>query len=233
MRFRLIIYLFFISSLTGFAQSKSKKDYVFTIKTNFGEMHAILYDEAPKHKENFLKLVESKFYDDLLFHRIIKNFMIQGGDPNSRNAPADKMLGDGGGDLQKTKYEFNPKNIHKRGALAAAHDGNPEKASSKCQFFIVDGKKYDAQELAMVQSRNKMNYTDEQKKVYQELGGAAHLDNNYTVFGEIIDGFEVLDTIANQERNNLNRPKQDVKMVISVKKLRKKKITKKYHYVYL
>ncbi len=229
---RLIAIQLLILANCFLANAQSKKDYLITIKTSFGEMNAILYDEAPKHKENFLKLVEEKFYDNLLFHRIIKDFMIQGGDPNSRNATPEQMLGDGGSERQRIKYEFNPKNIHKKGALAAAHDGNPEKASSNCQFFIVEGQKRDAQELAMLQNRNKMAYTEAQKKLYAELGGSPHLDNNYTVFGEILDGFDVLENIAKQERNKVNRPKQDIKMIITAKKMKKKKITKKFKYVY-
>lgn len=123
-------------AFSTFAQKPAKKDYLLSISTDFGEINMILYDEAPLHKANFLNLVKKKFYKDLLFHRIIENFMIQGGDPNSRNAKPETNLGDGGDELERIPFEFKSNRIHKKGTLAAARDGNPEKKSSACQFYI-------------------------------------------------------------------------------------------------
>lgn len=118
------------------AQNRKKKDYLVTLNTEFGPMRLVLYDQTPKHKENFIKLVNQKFYDSLLFHRIIQSFMIQGGDPNSRKAIADQPLGNG--DVGYTvPAEFVPTLFHKKGALSAARDNNPQKASSGCQFYVV------------------------------------------------------------------------------------------------
>ena len=215
-----------------FAQKPSKKDYLVTIKTNFGTMNAVLFDETPKHKENFLKLVDEKFYDGHLFHRVIDAFMIQGGDPTSKTATKGQQLGSGGDNLQRIKYEFTPAHFHKIGALAAARDGNPEKASSACQFYIVEGKKYTMPEIEMLEKRRGNAFSEEQKLAYQNIGGTPHLDNGYTVFGQVIDHLDVLEQISKQEKDRNDRPIEDIKMEISAKKMRKKKITKKFGYVY-
>lgn len=218
----------------GYSQTKkSKKDYLVTLSTTYGTMHIILYDETPKHKENFIKLVEKKFYDSLLFHRIIENFMIQGGDPESKNAKAGARLGSGGGNLERIPFEFNTTRVHKKGALAAARDNNPEKKSSACQFYIVQGKKFTDDEITQMTLRNKMQYTTQQRADYMILGGTPHLDNNYTVFGEVIDNLQVVDEIAKQAKDAADRPQKDIKMSMKVEKMKKKKITKKYGYKFV
>lgn len=228
--FFVFILLFF--STFAIAQKKSKKDYLVTLNTKFGTMHMVLFDDTPLHKANFVKLVEQKFYDSLLFHRIIDGFMIQGGDPNSKNAKPGERLGNGGGNLERIPFEFKPNHIHRKGALAAARDNNPEKKSSACQFYIVQGKKRTDEEITTITQRNGMNYTTEQRADYMILGGTPHLDNGYTVFGEVIDNLNVIDEIAKQPKDSADRPKEDIKMGLKVKKMRKKKITKKFGYKY-
>lgn len=228
--FFVFILLFF--STFAIAQKKSKKDYLVTLNTKFGTMHMVLFDDTPLHKANFVKLVEQKFYDSLLFHRIIDGFMIQGGDPNSKNAKPGERLGNGGGNLERIPFEFKPNHIHRKGALAAARDNNPEKKSSACQFYIVQGKKRTDEEITTIAQRNGMNYTTEQRADYMILGGTPHLDNGYTVFGEVIDNLNVIDEIAKQPKDSADRPKEDIKMDLKVKKMRKKKITKKFGYEY-
>lgn len=216
-------------SFNNFAQKASKKDFLVTIKTNQGTMHAVLFDETPKHKANFIKLAQEKFYDGLLFHRIIEDFMIQGGDPNSRNATADTPLGNGDNGY-KIPAEFNPKLFHQKGALAAARDNNPAKESSGCQFYIVEGRKWGKFDLDKQIARAARKPTEEQRKVYETIGGTPHLDGAYSVFGQVIDGLATIDKIAMEPRNEKDRPDKNIDMKISVKKVKKKKITKKYGY---
>ena len=227
------ILLITLVSFSTFGQKKSKKEEVVTLTTDFGSIRMILFDETPQHKANFLKLAKSGFYEGLLFHRIIENFMIQGGDPNSKNAEPGQKLGSGGGELAKIPFEFTTKHIHTKGALAAARDNNPEKASSACQFYIVQGKVFNETDLNAVQTRNKMEYTPEQRKSYMTIGGTPHLDNNYTVFGTVIQNLSVVDTIAKQPRDAADRPLADVRMKMSVERMKKKKITKLYGYTFL
>ena len=219
-------------STISFAQKKSKKDYLVTLKTKYGTTHLVLFDDTPLHKANFIKLVEQKFYDSLLFHRIIDGFMIQGGDPESKTAKPNQRLGGGGGNMERIPFEFKSNRVHKKGALAAARDNNPEKKSSACQFYIVQGKKMTDEEITQVAQRNGMNYTTQQRAEYMILGGTPRLDNGYTVFGEAIDNLDLIDTIAKQPRDSADRPKEDIKMSMTVKKMRKKKITKKFGYKY-
>jgi cyclophilin family peptidyl-prolyl cis-trans isomerase len=219
-------------STISFAQKKSRKDYLVTLKTKYGSTHLVLYDDTPLHKANFIKLVQKKFYDSLLFHRIIDSFMIQGGDPESKMAQPNQRLGGGGGNLERIPYEFKTNHVHKKGALAAARDNNPEKKSSACQFYIVQGKKMTDDEITLVAQRNGMDYTTQQRAEYMILGGTPRLDNGYTVFGEAIDNLDLIDTIAKQPKDSADRPKEDIKMSMTVKKMRKKKITKKFGYKY-
>jgi peptidyl-prolyl cis-trans isomerase B (cyclophilin B) len=183
------------------------------ISTSFGDMIVVLYDETPKHRDNFLKLAGEGFYNGLLFHRVMNQFMIQGGDPDSKNSPAGKQLGVGGPGYT-VDAEFNPKFIHKKGALAAARQPdqvNPMKKSSGSQFYIVHGV---PQIMAQLQL---MSYlTDEQRKTYVENGGYPSLDREYTVFGEVIYGLEVVDRIAVVPVNAAKRPNQDVIMNMEV-----------------
>jgi len=225
----LLLLLTFYSS---FAQKKSKKDQLITIHTPYGEIKAILHDQTPLHKQNFLKLANEHFYDSLLFHRIIQGFMIQGGDPNSKKAKPNERLGGGVGNLERIPAEFHPELFHKKGALAAARNGNPEKKSSACQFYIVQGKSYNDSELEVQLKRmaGTRMPTSAQREIYKTLGGTPHLDGNYTVFGQVISGLAVMDSIARQPKDQFDRPLKDIQMSMSVEKLKKKKITKKYGY---
>lgn len=216
-------------SINVSAQKPSKKDYLITIKTEKGVMHAILFDEAPKHKANFIKLSQEKFYDGLLFHRIIEDFMIQGGDPNSRNAKEDDRIGNGDNGY-KIPAEFSPKLFHQKGALAAARDNNPAKESSGCQFYIVEGRKWSNADLDKQAARAARKPTEAQRKVYETVGGTPHLDGAYSVFGQVIDGLPVIDKIAMEPRDERDRPKTNLTMTVSVKKMKKKKIARKYGY---
>ncbi|MBL7721589.1 MAG: peptidylprolyl isomerase, partial [Chitinophagaceae bacterium] len=177
------------------------------------------------HRDNFLKLVKVHFYDSLLFHRVIKDFMIQGGDPNSRNAKPGEALGMGGPGY-RGPAEFRQTLFHKKGVIAAARDNNPEKASSGCQFYIVQGKTFTDTELDNLETnRLKRKIPAEQREVYKNMGGTPHLDQGYTVFGEVIKGMDVLDKIAAVETSkgaDRDRPLQDVK-IISMKLVKRKK----------
>jgi len=211
------------------AQKKSKKDYLITLSTEAGTMRLVLFDETPLHKANFLKLTRDKFYDGLLFHRIIENFMIQGGDPNSKKAEGGVALGNGSVGY-RIPAEFRPGLFHRKGAVAAARDNNPEKESSGCQFYIVQGRRLAGDELEKQLARAPRQATEAQKEVYRTLGGSPHLDGNYTVFGQVIDGLSVIDSIAARPRDARDRPNKDATMRVSVKKMRKQKITKRYGY---
>jgi cyclophilin family peptidyl-prolyl cis-trans isomerase len=226
-----LLTVFCLFALNTFAQKKSKKDELITLTTEYGKMRIILFDETPKHKENFIKLTKDKFYNDLLFHRVIKDFMVQGGDPNSRDAKPDIMLGKGDNGY-KIPAEISPKYFHRKGALAAARDNNPKKESSGCQFYIVEGRKWSKSELDKQAARAARKLTDSQRKVYETEGGTPHLDGAYTVFGQVIDGIDVLDKISAQPRDERDRPDKDIKMTVSIKKMKKKKITRKYDYVF-
>lgn len=189
---------------------KDSFSYVI-INTDYGNIKIRLYNETPLHKTNFLKLVQQGFFDSTLFHRVIPNFMIQGGDPNSIKAKPGQTLGSG--DVgYRIPAEFNPALIHKRGVLAAARDGNPEKASSGCQFYIVQGKKFTDEELDQISKSRNIIWTDEQKAIYKEIGGAAFLDMIYTVFGEVVSGMDVVDKIAAEPCDANDRPVKDVRM---------------------
>ena len=185
------------------------------IKTSEGDITIALYDNTPKHKENFIKLVNDGFYDGVLFHRIIQGFMIQTGDPESKGAPAGKMLGNGGPGYT-IPAEFKPENYHKRGAVAAARQGdqvNPTKASSGSQFYIVDGKPFNANLMAQISYQYGKSFTEEQRKVYETIGGAPFLDGDYTVFGEVVEGMDVVDKIAAKPKDRYDRPTADVKII--------------------
>ena len=230
MRKLVLLTTLLVLTASAFAQ---KKDYLYTLETDKGKLEFVLYDETPLHKANFEKLVKSGFYNGLLFHRVIQNFMIQGGDPNSKNAEKEARLGSGGGDMERTPFEYHPARYHKKGVIAAARDNNPEKKSSACQFYIVQGKKFTDTELDAFENKNGVKYTEDQRTVYKTLGGTPHLDKNYTVFGEVVSGLILVDKIAAEKTDSFNRPEADQKMKISMKKMKRKKITKKYGYSYL
>jgi cyclophilin family peptidyl-prolyl cis-trans isomerase len=185
------------------------------IKTNYGNITIKLYNETPVHRDNFLKLVKEKYYDGILFHRVINQFMIQAGDPNSKNASPDTQLG-AGGPGYTLPPEIIPKYFHKFGALSAARtgdNGNPQRRSSGSQFYIVQGKKYSLEELTSFESRLNTKWTEEQIKAYTTVGGTPHLDAQYTVFGEMIEGVEVLNKIASTKTATGDRPVEDIKIL--------------------
>ncbi len=213
--------MFFLFSCSASRQSNSNLNTaVLKIETDSGTMIARLYNQTPLHKNNFLKLVKENFYDGLLFHRVIKDFMIQGGDPESKNATAGTQLGEGG--LKYTiPAEFNTSIFHKKGALAMAREGddvNPKKASSSTQFYIVEGKPVTDAQMDAWENRFKIKIPENHRQVYRTLGGAPFLDMNYTVFGEIIDGLNVINKIANVAVDANNRPLKDVHMKITLLK---------------
>ena len=185
------------------------------ISTNLGDIKIKLYDETPQHKANFIKIIKDGVLDSTLFHRVIPEFMIQGGDPTSKNAQPGQPLGMGSLGY-RVPAEFNKNFIHKRGALAAARDNNPAKASSSCQFYLVQGKKYSRQDLTVLAQRTNNSWTEEQLKIYEEIGGTPFLDMNYTVFGEVVSGLEVIDKIVAQPRDGNDRPTTDVRMKVTI-----------------
>lgn len=265
--------LMVLGCFVSHSQTLSKETIL--ISTSYGDMKLKLYEETPLHKANFLKLVRSGFYDSLLFHRVINNFMIQGGDPDSKQAIDTFLLGNGDVGYW-IPAEINQKISHKKGVIAAAREGddvNPKKESSGCQFYIVMGKKYDSIALKKAEIRVnrdvviktnylvgfggkspalKANYirlftqgkndslnllvkqltdsvsireyykskryvfNEKQKSTYATLGGTPHLDNNYTVFGEVIEGLEIIDKIAGVKTDKNDRPKENIRMKISV-----------------
>ena len=267
--------------VSGCAQNK---DHVITIETEYGDMVVILYDETPKHKENFIKLAEEHFFDSTLFHRVIEGFMIQGGDPLSKSSSPGQPLGTGGPGYT-IDAEFNPKFLHERGALSAARlpdQRNPTKASSGSQFYIVQGTIMTEEELKIDQNKFNMalqkffqnpanmaandsavmlyqsgdmegyqellmklkpraeketginTYKDvsaEKVKIYTTVGGAPNLDGEYTVFGKVIKGIEVVDKIAAVKKAG-ERPIDDIRIIVTVEELPRKKIEQIYGYQY-
>lgn len=190
-------------------------DRMVLISTDYGDMKVKLYNATPQHRDNFIKLVAAGFYDSLLFHRVIKGFMIQGGDPESKHAPAGQMLGNG--DVGYTiPAEFVDSLFHKKGALCAARTENPEKASSGCQFYIVQGQAYTPEQMNMMEMQRQMKIGEAQKVVYSTIGGTPFLDHNYTVFGEVVEGLDVIDKIAAVQTAPGDRPVQDVRMKMKV-----------------
>ena len=203
-------------------QKESFKGPRVEMVTNYGRIVLLLYDETPLHRDNFIKLATNRVFDGLLFHRVIEKFMIQGGDPTSKDAEPGKMLGDGtlGYNIPA---EFRPELFHKRGALCAAREGdmvNPKKESSASQFYIVQGRVWNTEELDNLQKRMKREISAEQRDVYTTLGGTPFLDGEYTVFGEVIEGMEVVDKIAAVKCDKNDRPLEDVRIekVIVIKK---------------
>lgn len=185
------------------------------IQTDFGTMTAEFYNATPKHRDNFIKLAEEGYYNDLLFHRVINGFMIQGGDPDSRNAPAGKSLGMGGPSYQ-IPAEFVDSLCHIKGAICAARTGNPEKKSSGSQFYIVQGSPVTDATLNQMETMRGFHYTPEQRAAYLAMGGTPQLDREYTVYGRVIKGLDVIDKIAATETGSGDRPKKDVKMKMVV-----------------
>ena len=207
-------FIVFLSLLLGSCNQNSTT-YAL-IETEYGNVKVELYNSTPKHKANFIKLANEGFYNDLLFHRVIPGFMVQGGDPDSKNAQQGQPLGQGG-----PGYTLDAEigEIHTRGALAAARLGdqiNPERQSSGSQFYIVSGQKLDEAMLNQVEQQNGIQYTPEQRKAYLEQGGYPPLDGAYTVFGQVVEGMEVIDKIATAKRDQMDRPLQDIRMKVSI-----------------
>ena len=214
--------LTYILLLLAVVACGTQKDVKVRMHTTAGVIDLCLYDETPKHRDNFIKLVKEHQFDSLLFHRVIKDFMIQGGDPDSKNAPAGALLGEG--DLGYTvEAEFMPQTyFHRRGVLAAAREGddvNPTKASSASQFYIVWGKVYTEEQLEAYKEFYKRRtgrelvITPEQEAVYTTVGGTPHLDGEYTVFGEVINGLEVVEKIQCVACDENDRPLEDVRII--------------------
>ena len=202
-----LILVFIMANINTFAQ----KPVEFIIETSFGNIEGFLYDDTPAHRDNFIKLVNDGWYDGSIFHRVISNFMIQGGHNKDGRVDPGYTL----------PAEITPLHFHKKGALAAARMGdnvNPERRSSGCQFYIVQGAPVSTETLYSMMRQTGMTYTEEQIAAYKELGGTPHLDNQYTVFGEITKGFEVVDKIANVKKGPGDKPIEPVTMTIKIKK---------------
>ena len=208
------------------ASPVEKQGQKVKITTQQGDITVLLYDDTPLHRDNFIKLVKEGFYNDLLFHRVMNNFMIQGGDPNSKGAAADVRLGSGGPGY-KIDAEFLDHRVHVKGALAAARQPdqvNPARQSSGSQFYIVHGKSTPKQQLlGMEASRNRgkapedqFHYTPEQIEAYETMGGTPFLDGQYTVFGEVVEGLNVVDAIAGVKTKPGDRPVEDVVMSMTL-----------------
>ncbi len=188
------------------------------LETEYGVLLIELSDATPRHRDNFLKLVEEGYYDGLLFHRVIDGFMIQGGDPQSKGAAPEQALGMGGPGYT-VPAEFVDTLVHVKGALAAARQGdqvNPEKASSGSQFYIVQGREVTEEMLDQLEARNGLRYGKAQREAYARQGGTPFLDNSYTVFGKVIEGLEVIDKIAGATTDARNRPREDISMKLRV-----------------
>ena len=221
---KICIALILVACATVSFAKKSKNTFV-ELNTTMGKIVVELYEDVPQHSENFLKLVKENFYDSVLFHRVIPQFMIQGGDPDSKRAMKGQMLGNGDVGYKVPAEFVFPKYFHKKGALAAARDGNAEKASSGCQFYIVVGKTFTDDILTSMENQNNIKYTDEMKTVYKTVGGTPHLDNQYTVFGQCVEGQDIVDAIAVVPCDASSRPLEDVK-IISTRILKKWKAKK-------
>jgi cyclophilin family peptidyl-prolyl cis-trans isomerase len=192
------------------------KEQRVRIITDSGDIVIKLYNQTPLHRDNFIKLVNEHYFDSLLFHRVINHFMIQGGDPDSKHAKPGQMLGDGGPGYT-IPAEFDSTLFHKKGVLAAAREGddvNPKKASSASQFYIVQGKKFTDEDFKTLQTKRGVIVPEWKKETYRTIGGTPHLDMNYTVFGEVVSGLEVIDKIASAKTDGNNRPIQDIRMKI-------------------
>lgn len=228
---KIAIFLFACTLMFSCSSLKSgkQKEQKVLIQTTEGDITLKLYNETPLHRDNFIKLVKAKTYDGVLFHRVIKEFMIQGGDPTSKKASPEAMLGDG--DVGYTvPAEFRtPAIYHKYGVLAAAREGddvNPQKASSGCQFYIVVGKKFTDEQLDKMQEGKITRYghandstykfSKQAREDYKTIGGTPHLDGNYTVYGEVLKGMDVAERISKVETNKQDRPVKNIR----IKKIR-------------
>jgi peptidyl-prolyl cis-trans isomerase B (cyclophilin B) len=205
----LVLINLFLGNLAMQAQDQKEKQTKVKIETAYGDITLVLFNETPLHRDNFIKMVKEGWYKNSPFHRVINEFMIQGG----QNADGRKDPG------YTIPAEFNPKLFHRKGALAAARmpdNVNPAKASSGSQFYIVQGKKYTRKDLDLLGKRTGLGWTEKQIKTYETVGGTPFLDGSYTVFGQVIDGFDVIDKIAAVKTASQNKPVKDVLMNISI-----------------
>jgi peptidyl-prolyl cis-trans isomerase B (cyclophilin B) len=208
-------FLLLFTLSTAYAQKNKVK-----IETEYGNIILMLYDFTPLNTNNMVKQAKAHVYDSTLFHRCIPQFVIQGGDPDSKHATAGQALGNGG--LSYTiPAEFSPSAFHKRGAVGVARDNTPDKSGSATQFYIVVGRPFTEEALAGLEKQGK-TFTPEQRAAYIKLGGTPHLDGGYTVFGEVVEGMEIVDKIANEARDGNDRPYKDIRM-LSVSVMKKKK----------
>jgi len=205
--------LFILLITVSAAFAKPPKNQYVRIKTTYGEVIIRLYNETPQHRDNFIKLAKKGFYNGTLFHRVIQDFMIQGGDPDSKNAKPGIELGNG--DVGYTiPAEFRDSLFHKRGVLAAARDDNPKKASSGCQFYIVEGKRLTDAQIDAQEKRSGHKVPEWQRQYYRTIGGVPHLDGNYTVYGEVVAGIDMVDLVAAVKKDERDRPLVDVPMTV-------------------
>ena len=216
---KLILTLLALAMMVCSANAQTSTSEVL-LETTAGNIRIALFDETPQHRDNFLKLVKEHVYDSLLFHRVIKDFMIQGGDLHSKHAQPGQRLGPG--DYNYTvEAEFRlPKIFHRRGMVAMAREGdrvNPERRSSACQFYIVWGRVYNDARLMKVQERldttAHVQLTPEMQEVYKTVGGIPHLDGQYTVFGEVVEGLDVVDRIQQSATDPNDRPLEDIRIL--------------------
>ena len=209
------ICLLLVGLLTSVHLQAQDVETLVLIDTDMGKIKVKLFNDTPLHRDNFIKNVKEKRYDGLLFHRVIKQFMIQGGDIDSKDAPIEQHLGDGDPGYTIPAEIVYPKYFHKRGMLCAARtsdEENPERASSGTQFYIVTGKFYTEMELDKMEKNDNKTFTPEERQAYMLEGGAPHLDNKYTVFGEVVSGMKVVDKIQFVETNEEDRPLKNIKI---------------------
>jgi peptidyl-prolyl cis-trans isomerase B (cyclophilin B) len=210
---KILTLILLLTTATAFA--KPAKNQYIRIKTSYGQCIIRLYNETPKHRDNFIKLAKKGFYNGTLFHRVIQDFMIQGGDPDSKNAKPGIQLGNG--DVGYTiPAEFRDSLFHKRGVLAAARDDNPTKASSGCQFYIVEGKRLTDEDIDKQEKRSGRKISDWQRNYYKTVGGVPHLDGLYSVYGEVVSGIDMVDLVAAVKKDENDRPLTDIPMTVEV-----------------
>jgi cyclophilin family peptidyl-prolyl cis-trans isomerase len=213
--------LLFVAAFTIAGCTPKDQRTHFVLETDMGDIELVLYDETPLHRDNYIKLINENYFDGVLFHRVIKDFMIQSGDPNSKTAASGQMLGEGGPDYTIPAEFHIPTIFHKRGVLAAAREGNdvnPQMASAGSQFYIVWGKTFDEDGLDAQQKKidertgGTVKLTPEMREVYKTVGGTPHLDGQYTVFGEVVKGLDVVDAIQRVATDQNDRPVKDVRI---------------------
>ncbi len=205
--------LLLFGALLSFQVQAQDARTLVLIDTDMGKIKVKLFNDTPLHRDNFIKNVKEHRYDGLLFHRVIKQFMIQGGDINSKDAPIEQHLGDGDPGYTVPAEIVYPKYFHRRGMLCAARTGddeNPERASSATQFYIVTGKFFTGMELDKMEKSEGRTFTAEEREAYMLQGGAPHLDNKYTIFGEVVQGMKVVDKIQFVDTNDEDRPLKNI-----------------------